>query len=194
VIKNIVLLVAAFCLTTPGVHGEDLVQIIVRDLRDSKIASVEVFGAPEIVESNEAVSAKVLGDVAKHRFKFTAKPSQWRTRCLLYALEAARPAALDTQNSVNSLDLRWGCFLEGTTPSQQHRLYLDASKNEGLVDGQAYVFASKFRIWFYLVMISSYQWAGLNVWTWALLIIIAAVLAIFLTARRMRRNRRKLTV
>jgi len=92
--KSLAVLVALVCIsgiTVRAAENPESLQGIIKSLRDNQVAKVDVFGAPEIIESNEAIRADVLATVAKHRFSFSPGSSSWRTRFLVYALQGARP-------------------------------------------------------------------------------------------------------
>jgi len=189
-IKSFTAAVAFVFVSSLAIRAEDSVQRVVKGLKESTVAAIQVFGAPEVVESNEAINAKVLAQVAKHRFSFDPRSSAWRTRSLVYALQSARPVANNSQTGADGFDLRWGCILQGHTGGEQHQIYLDGWQNEGLVDGHAYVFSPRLRTWFYLVTIGSYYWAGLSVCGWAFIVFIAVVAIILFATLRILKNRR----
>jgi hypothetical protein len=189
--KGLTVLVALACvssITVRAAESPESLQRIIKSLGDNQVANVEVFGAPEIIESNEALRADVLATVAKHRFSFSPGSSAWRTRFLVYALQGAHPATTDQPTNPDNFDLRWGCLLREQGGGEQHQIYLDGWKNEGLVDGRHYIFGPRLRTWFSVVAIGRYSWPGLSVWACAFVGLIAGVIITVLMIIRKRRN------
>lgn len=190
--KSLSVIFAFTCLSAVTLRAEDTLESVAKSLKESQLAEVNVFGAPEIIESNEAVSAKVLATVARHRSSFIPRSSAWRTRSLVYCLQSARPIPANSQTTANGFDFRWGCILQDQTGSAKHQVYLDGWKNEGLVDGQPYAFSPKLRMWFYIVTIGSHYWGGLSAWIWIFIILIGIIAIIVFFIRRIVRRRKRL--